>query len=340
MYFIRPIESKDFEAMVRLAFSANLGITNLPKNEKRLKNYLELAESSFKKKSDFNESNLYLFILEDFESGMVGGICGIFSMTGFPDPLYYYKIVSSPVEKSFSEMPSSIETLKVVSYKTGPTEICSLYLDQKFRKEGLGRLLSFSRFHFIASFKERFCKTVFAEMRGFIDEKQESPFWNGLGRHFLDIDFSSLMAWRDLGIHFLPHILPKHPIYIALLNPDAKNAIGKVHPRTEPAMHLLLEQGFKLTKEIDPFDAGPRILAKTEEILEIKNSSLHEITEIKTITGKGMQVLLSNNRLDFRACFGEIKQRRKGGWILDRKASQALQVEVGDKVRFALAKKR
>lgn len=338
MYIIRPIESKDLGAMIKLAFSATLGITSLPKNEKRLKTHLDIAEAAFQKKSTQPEPDLYLFVLEDLESGTIGGISGIFATTGFNEPLYYYKIVSFPLEKSFSEMPNAVEALKVSMYETGPTEICSLYLDDSFRKEGLGRLLSFSRFHFIASFKERFCDTIFAEMRGYIDENQESPFWNGFGRHFLDIEFTTLMSWRDFGTHLLPQILPKHPVYIPLLSESTKNAIGKVHKHTEPAMHMLLGQGFKLSKEIDVFDAGPRLIAEINEIQEIKDSITAEVNDIRELAGSGVTTIISNDRIDFRACFGELQQNTRGHIILDRKTASALNVQVGEKIRFSLVK--
>lgn len=332
---IRPIEPKDFNALVKLAFQSKPGITNLPKNEKRLKQNLEKSLKSFAKKREELEKDFYLFVIEDSVTKSVGGISAIFSLTGGENPLCYYKLLEEKVEKNFSEMPEVLKILKVNSYQTGPSEICSLFLDPCFRSEGLGRLLSLARFHFIASFRKRFSHQIFAEMRGVIDEKDECPFWNGLGRFFLDIDFATLMNWRDQNIPILPQILPKYPIYTSLLSKEARHAIGRVHPNTEPALHMLLKQGFQMTKEIDLFDGGPRIMAECDQIQEIRNSRIVKISKIQELNAASLKpVIVSNLSLDFRASLAAVEEDGDHVFI-DRQTAESLMVEVGDQIRFS-----
>lgn len=331
-YVIRPIKESDFEFFKKFAFQAALGITNLPKNEERLKEHLELAVNSFSK-SESNQKAFYLFALEESESKKVGGICGIFSRTGNGTPFYYYNISSVKLQKTFKESSDEIAILEPIVYTSGPSEICSLYLDFDFRKEGLGKLLSLSRFHFIASFRERFTDTIFAEMRGYIDSEGNSPFWNVIGRTFLDIDFKTLMAWRDSGVQVAPHIFPKYPIYIPFLPSSAKEVIGKVHPNTEPALHMLLKQGFSFSQEIDFYDAGPKITVETDEIQTIKESQLKLVTRIEKLSPNTKSTLISNTRFDFRACYGALSIE-SDGLILDEEAAKLLEVNKGDKIRF------
>ena len=191
-----------------------------------------------------------------------------------------------------------------------------------------------SRLLFIAAMPKRFHPSIFAEMRGFIDENNNSPFWDGVGRHFLNIDFQTLIAWRDREISVIPEILPKHPLYVPLLNEDARKAIGRVHYNTEPALHLLKKQGFAFTKEIDLYDAGPRIMATQSHMPIIQHSHVEKVFSIQELPPTDAPVMLCNNRLDFRACFGEIDVDKKGHLVLDHGAAELLKVKVGENIRY------
>ena len=43
----------------------------------------------------------------------------------------------------------------------------------------------------MAEFRERFPAQVMADLRGYFDEQGRSPFWEAIGKHFFDMDFSS-----------------------------------------------------------------------------------------------------------------------------------------------------
>lgn len=73
-----------------------------------------------------------------------------------------------------------------VTITPGSSELCTLFLDPEWRKEGNGYLLSKSRFMFMAAFRDKFNDKVVAEMRGVIDEHGYSPFWQSLGKRFFD----------------------------------------------------------------------------------------------------------------------------------------------------------
>lgn len=50
--------------------------------------------------------------------------------------------------------------------------------------------------------------------------------------------------------------MPKHPLYIDFLSPEAQAVIGKVHPQTAPARTVLEKEGFRYLNYIDIFDGG------------------------------------------------------------------------------------
>lgn len=81
-------------------------------------------------------------------------------------------------------MYNALPTLFLSNDHTGSSELCTLFLDPDWRKEGNGYLLSKSRFMFMAAFRDKFNEKVVAEMRGVIDEHGYSPFWQSLGKRF------------------------------------------------------------------------------------------------------------------------------------------------------------
>ena len=67
-------------------------------------------------------------------------------------------------------MRKEIQVLHLVRQHSGPCEICSLFLAPEHRRAGgnLSRLLSLSRFLFMAEFAKTFEPTVIAEGPGVI----------------------------------------------------------------------------------------------------------------------------------------------------------------------------
>jgi arginine N-succinyltransferase len=192
MMIIRPITANDTEAFIRIAFEASMGITSMPKNEEILLQKVELSLQSFAKDVKEAGNELYLFVLEDTQTNTIGGTCGIVAKTTMSEPpLYFYRIESMQQHPPFVPTAKEIPFMRIVRYYETPTEICSLYLSPNFRQKGQGRLLSLSRFLFMASFPERFDKMVFAEMRGYIDKNDASPFWEGIAPRHIKCHFKS-----------------------------------------------------------------------------------------------------------------------------------------------------
>ncbi len=151
-------------------------------------------------------------------------------------------------------------TLFLSNDHTGSSELCTLFLDPEWRKEGNGYLLSKSRFMFMAAFRDKFNDKVVAEMRGVIDEHGYSPFWQSLGKRFFSMDFSRADFLCGTGQKaFIAELMPKHPIYTHFLSQEARDVIGQVHPQTAPARAVLEKEGFRYRNYIDIFDGGPTL---------------------------------------------------------------------------------
>lgn len=316
MMIVRPIEQKDMDAYHGFAQLAAAGMTALPNNRTLLQRNITRSLESFKKQVSEPQDELYIFVLEDTEAGKVLGTCCIESKAGIHRPLYYYRLETVPNKPIPLPIEKEMEILSLAVYTHAPSKVCGLFIHPDARKGGLGKLLSLSRFLFIAAFPERFDKTIFAEMRGEATEEGVVPFWEAIGRHFLDISYSGLMKLYDEDFDFVPYLLPRFPIYKSMLPQSAQEAIGKTHTRTLPALAMLQEEGFHPSGEVDVFDAGPRVVCHTQEVQAVKNSRV-----IKgSIDGN---VLMANDSLDFRCCYGS----------MDLETLSALHLNPGDPVR-------
>jgi arginine N-succinyltransferase len=333
MIIIRPIRRKDQEIFAEFSFESLLGMTNLPRNREKLLEKIIHSETSFLQNIQEPDQEEYYFVLEDLSTGRIGGTCGILakSTQSFS---YCYRIETIHTHAKHVSAPKELAILKIVPNPPNSSEICALYLQPTFRHSGQGRLLSLSRFLFIAAQRQRFRKKIVAELRGYIDQRQISPFWEGIGRHFCDLSFVEIMAQIDVDHNFIPEILPQFPIYIGLLPKETQEVIGKIHDNTKPAYQMLLQENFSFNQEIDIFEGGPILSATTSEIRTIKNSALIHVD----ITKEGLigetEYILANEQLDFRACFGKMQILSKTHALINEEVANALQIKRKERIRY------
>lgn len=273
---IRPVRESDLESVFQLSLKAKEGLTSFPKNKNHLA--LKIAKScqSFSKKVDTPSDEFYFFVMEDLHLQKIIGVCSIIAEVGISDPFYSFLIQTLKKESWCLNKEISIDILKLHRLYNGPSEIGTLFLDPEYRIKGMGRLLSLSRFSYIARFPHRFKSTIIAEMRGVSDEKG-SPFWNHVGAHFFELSFVEADYLSSENKQFISELIPKYPIYINLLHSDAIAVIGQVHKNTEPALQLLLREGFEKTSFVDIFDAGPKIEIETKKLRFFSDLKLREI---------------------------------------------------------------
>jgi arginine N-succinyltransferase len=332
---IRPIKKSDFDIFFEFSFESTLGMINLPRDREKLQKKIEVSEESFAKQIKQPEQEEYLFVLEDLTTGRIGGMSGILSRTNL-EKYYLYRIETIDTSSIYPiSAQKEMQILKLVAGYPNCSEICCLYLQPSFRHSGLGRLLSLSRFLFIAGQRHRFEKRIIAWLRGYVDQKQISPFWQAIGRHFCNLSYVELMSMFEQDRTFVGEILPKYPIYISLLPKEAQEVIGKTHENTKPALTMLQQEGFAFNKEIDVLDGGPILVAQMPNIRTIKNSGLIHIDTVESLPEEGAEFILSNNLLDFRACYGHIMLTSKEKGIINKNVADALGVKKGDVIRYA-----
>ena len=125
--------------------------------------------------------------------------------------------------------------------------------------------------------------------------------------------------------------MPKHPIYIPLLPKEAQEVICKVHSNTEPALAMLLKEGFENRGLVDLFDGGPTLECELENIRAVRECKSGTVGQIVESVEDGEQQILSNSRLDFRAGLGEILWDGDTATI-DQNSALRLELKHGDSI--------
>jgi arginine N-succinyltransferase len=333
-FVLRPIEEKDLAGLKALALSIKDGMTSLPPEESALEDRINHSLRSFDYRIKSAGADHYLFVLESVPNAEVVGTAGIIARVGGFDPFYTYELKKEGLVHPSLGIDKQMDVLHLKLDHKGPSELCSLSLRPEYRRAGLGQLLSLSRFLFIASFPQRFDERVIAELRGFTDDAGLSPFWEAVGRHFFNQTFAAADFLSGIGQKdFIRDLMPKYPIYVAMLPPEAQAVIGKVHTDAAPALKILLAQGFKQSDEVDIFDAGPLVTANRNEIRTIKNARFGNVTEIRPIDN-GDAHIVAHVSLNFRACLGSTKELGEDSVAITPDTARQLNVQIGDRLIY------
>lgn len=309
---IRPVAMSDLAELKTIAAESGPGFTSLVNDHDFLVQKIERSIASFADANGQQAAGSYLFVLVEPNTGSIMGTTGIEASVGTRRPLYHYRVGHATRQSPTLGLSRHQQTLTLCNHYKGCSEICTLYLRPQYRRAWAGKLLSRVRFLFMAQHPERFANTVIAEMRGVSDPSGESPFWRWLQTHFVDLDFATVSQMVGTGDNgFIADLMPEHPLYTSLMDEPARAVIGKVHPDTRPALHMLESEGFRFNGFIDPFDGGPTIEAPVQTLRSVRQSS-HcrarigpDRTPSKapwTNGGQGKTLMVANTSLaDFRA---------------------------------------
>ena len=338
MMLVRAAQIKDLDAILELARKTGPGLTTLPEDRDLLEEKIEDSALAFSSNIHSPGLEYYLFVLEDTDAGMIVGTSAIAATVGLAEAFYTYRVGTVVHNSPELNIHNVINTLYLGNDYTGSTEICTLFLDADYRKDGNGQLLSRSRFLFMAMHVQRFSHKVIAELRGISNDDGHSPFWDALGNVFFSMDFSDADALSSEGRNqFIAELMPKYPIYVPLLPKSAQAVIGQVHPHTEPAKKMLENEGFQYQGYIDIFDGGPSIEVQIENIKTVRESYINTVTVIADEAfdeTKCQEYMMANTQCsDFRSSYG-IGIQNDDEIIISKTLASHMQVDTGDNLRL------
>lgn len=328
---IRAARDEDLQHLYEMAKLTGGGFTNLPPEKDALRAKLVRSHAAFERPEDGAEhDDLFVLILENAETGEVRGTCQIFTRVGQQWPFYSYRI--GTVTKHSQELKRTFraEILSLVNDLEGCSEVGGLFLHPGERAGGLGLLLARSRYLFIARHRARFADRILAELRGVIDEAGGSPFWDGVAGRFFGMSFQQADEFNAThGNQFIADLMPKHPVYTAMLSETARSVIGLPHPSGRAAMRMLENEGFAFENYIDIFDGGPTMTARTDQVRTVRDAVTATVAGIEP---GGEPALIATGQLaGFRVTQGRVKTV-EDGVVIDPIAAEALGIGLGDEV--------
>ena len=328
---IRAATARDLQPLYEMAKLTGGGFTNLPPDRNAIARKLERSAKAFARTENGVEDELFVIVLENAETGEVRGTAQMFTCVGQTWPFYSYRLTAITQHSQELDRTIRAEMLSLVTDLEGSAEVGGLFLHPSERAGGLGLLLARSRYLFIAMHRARFSDRILAELRGIIDERGGSPFWDGVAGRFFGMSFQEADYFNAInGNQFIADLMPKHPVYVAMLSESARSVIGLPHPSGRAAMRMLEEEGFSYEGYIDIFDGGPTMTARTDQVRSVAEA--REAVVRNTGAANGKNALLASGTLaEFHCCFGTVAQQRDGVSI-DAETASLLGIGAGDKV--------
>lgn len=329
---LRAARLSDLEHLYEMAKLTGGGFTNLPADRKALTAKLERATSAFKNTEDALVDEQFVLVLEDTKSGAVRGTCQLMTKVGQQWPFYSYRLNTLTQYSQELDRTVRTEMLNLVTDLEASSEVGGLFLHPNERAGGHGLLLARSRYLFIAMHRKRFADRILAELRGIIDERGDSPFWDNVAGRFFGMSFNEADYFNAInGNQFIADLMPKHPVYVAMLDAEARKVIGVPHLSGRAAMRMLENEGFAYEGYVDIFDGGPSMTARTDNVVSVKDSVEARVTSMNIEEGE--RAILATGRLsDFRACYGARVLDDEGGIAIDSATADTLDVTEGETV--------
>ena len=300
----RLANTHDIDQLFYLSQATQPGLTSIPKSEKLWADRVKQNKDLLSKKDSLMQGKWFTFVIEDVSKNKIIGTASILDEVGKNYPLNVYQICEEKKTSSHLQIKQYIRYLNPKQIESGPSELGALWLHPKYRGFGLGRLLTVGRLMFIATHRKYFKQSILAEMRGYADEKGKVPFWEHVSKPIFGMSYEIADYLASKNQEFIKELLPNFPIIIDLLSNQARECIGMCHPLTTAACAVLLSEGFKMTRSVDIFDAGPKLTAQIDELRAIKNLNSLPIREMKVMNDfhkshSKIWIVLDNSSKDF-----------------------------------------
>jgi arginine N-succinyltransferase len=272
MFLIRESFEEDVEQILDVA--QHLDSVNLPADRGHIERILALSTASFGESIPTVERE-YLFVLEDLEARRVIGTSMIHAQHGTRrSPHVFLQVLK---EERYSETLDRYmvhECLRLAYNYDGPSEIGGLIVLPQYRghAESLGKLLSYTRFLFIAMHRMLFRDQVISELMPPLEPDGTSRLWNHFGRKFTGLTYGEADLLSKDNKEFIRTLFPHSLIYTSLFPEEVKEVIGVVGPDTRGVEKMLRRVGFEYAQQIDPFDGGPHFIAETDRVTLVKDA--------------------------------------------------------------------
>lgn len=284
-------------------------------------------------------SDLFMFSIEDSESGGVIGTSQIKARMGGPgNPNYSFRVSQREFRSKSLGFGTTHLIARLHEDATGPTEVGGLIIQPSYRghRSKPGRFLSFVRFHFIGLHRPLFGDRLLAEMMARVSNDGDNLFWDHIGRRFIPVKYSEADRFCQHNRRFIDELMPKDDLYLTLLPLDVLNQVAQVSPDTAPARRLLEKLGFEYKGFIDPFDGGPHLEAVTSDVPLVKATTRTTVAGAAVDSKRTTYAMVSamDDDGEFRAISDWVQVDGSGRVCLTREQIKALRVDSEQEVGF------
>jgi len=284
VFRIRHAIQSDVGILLKLAKMVHF--INLPADKEAIAEKIRRSRASFTVRGETppvdangaytgpaGHSPQYMFVVEDARSGSPIGTSALIAQMGSPgNPNVALTLRKREFFSKDLQTGATHVTAQLLLEEDGPSEIGGLIVGPTFRGHGVGKMLSLVRFHYIGLHRKRFKDRLLAEMMAPITPDGRNLFWDHFGRKFINLSYVEADTFCMRSREFMTSLLPREEIYLTLLPPEARAVIGQVGADTLPARRMLERLGFVYRDRIDPFDGGPNLEAKTDDIPLIRDT--------------------------------------------------------------------
>ncbi|MBL9001157.1 MAG: arginine N-succinyltransferase [Phycisphaerae bacterium] len=295
MFLIRQSKPEDASTLVKMA--KMVYFINLPPSEQLILEKVDHSARCFRKLTGDtqqpksrsrkaageirgysgmeHDSDFFMFSLEDATHGGVIGTSQVRAHQGGPgNPNWSFRLSEKKHYSPSLRFGTTHTVGQLYADETGPTEIGGLIIQPSYRghAERPGRFLAFVRFHFIGLYRNVFADRIIAEMMGPVSAEGDNPFWDAFGRKFVPVKFAEADRFCQHNRAFISELLPKEEIYLSLMPLEVQNAVGVVGRETLPARRLLESLGFAYRGFVDPFDGGPHLDVRTDDVSLVRHT--------------------------------------------------------------------
>ncbi|MSR19226.1 MAG: arginine N-succinyltransferase [Phycisphaerales bacterium] len=333
MFIVRQATLDDLQTLLKMARMVHF--INLPADKEMLSAKIARSRRSFASMEDDPRQREWMFVVEDTESRSVVGTSCLISTISWPGHPHIFLEVGKREHYSKDLNTGQVHvTIKLGIDESGPSEVGGLILLPGYRNHParIGSLISLVRFHFMGRHRELFSTRVLAEMMGALTPDSRTPLWEYLGHRFINLSYTEADLFCQKSKEFILSLFPPGEIYTSILPPEARNLIGRVGEETEAARAILERQGFAYRGHVDPFDGGPYLEAKRDEIPIVKATKRAKLAGA-TARGTVAGIVSCVGTLGFRAlcCNFAIDGRKLR---LPASCIRALGAEIGSEVAY------
>jgi arginine N-succinyltransferase len=342
MLIIRPVELTDLPALEALASHATPQLTNLPAHRERLEERIARSQASFSDKVDYPGDEHYTFVLVDTVDaaghGEVLGTATIRARAGAREAYYTYRQETLIHASQQLNVRREVQTLALSHEVSEATLLCAMSINPRYKGTSAESLLRRARLMFIAQYPERFSDVLAVAFPGYLDASDESPFWESVGRHFFARSYQDMNHIAGVrSKSFIAEVMPQFPLYLPLLTPSARAAIGREHPAHERALSEMLAEGFVRSRHVDIFDAGPVVKADRERLASVRGAAWHpvRIRPAHALPDAEPALVANQKRDGFRCVVARYALSPTGQLMLTTEHAEQLGVEKGRAVLAA-----